>query len=262
MSVPKEPNHFVPRAQLERQFPGKARTVYLELANYLQLFTNAGAAKVIGESSVSYTKLDHVTGVPERIKEFNEDARFIYIMRDPVQRAISHYFNRVRVGREPRSLMSALKKDTQYVDTSNYAMQLTPWIDLFGLHRIKTIVFEDFASDPCLVIQDVYRWLGVDDRFAPPVVVQKQYVAPQQFRQWRFGNELQVFRETRFWQSYGPLFPRRLRDMADLMASKPVVRDRVPTEKARAYLKDLFTPQVKELSLLLGRDFPQWTNLQ
>src|SRR4051794_17663311 len=63
---------------------------------YLELFAGAKNESIIGESSTVYSKIPKFRGVPERIGKFNPEARFIYVMRDPIERTISQYWFRVR----------------------------------------------------------------------------------------------------------------------------------------------------------------------
>ena len=81
MCHPKEPCYFVDPDQLQPEWPELWRRGYWkDEKNYLKLFEGAGNAKIIGEASTDYTKLNLFTGVPERIASFCPDARFVYIM--------------------------------------------------------------------------------------------------------------------------------------------------------------------------------------
>ena len=88
---------------------------------YLELFNASGSRPYVGEASVYYTHLPLATGVADRIFRFNPDARLIYIMRDPVERTISHYWHRVIHNNELRPIALAIKNDRQYCDVSYYA---------------------------------------------------------------------------------------------------------------------------------------------
>src|SRR5207249_5128649 len=48
--------------------------------------------------------------LPARIHAFNPDARLIYLMRDPVERALSHYWYFVADGREDRDVVTAVRR--------------------------------------------------------------------------------------------------------------------------------------------------------
>ena len=90
MSDPKEPSYFAVSSRSKSASPQIATQSYCRSEEeYLRLFENAQGATIIGESSTNYTKLNSFTQVPQRIAAFQPDARFIYIMRDPLERTIS-----------------------------------------------------------------------------------------------------------------------------------------------------------------------------
>ena len=51
-------------------------------------------APVRGESSPSYTAYPRYRGVPERIRRVVPDAKLVYLVRDPVERIVSHFVHR------------------------------------------------------------------------------------------------------------------------------------------------------------------------
>ena len=63
---------------------------------YLRQFSGDGKEKYLGESTTDYTKLPRFKGVARRIAEFNPGAKIMYLLRDPIERTISHYWWRVR----------------------------------------------------------------------------------------------------------------------------------------------------------------------
>ena len=85
MCEPKEPGYFVEQLNLKR---GRGW--------YSKLFHGAEGASIRGESSTEYTKAPMYGGVPQRLAEFNPQAKIIYLMRDPIERSISHYWHMVR----------------------------------------------------------------------------------------------------------------------------------------------------------------------
>ena len=129
---------------------------------YLELFRSAGDATILGEASTNYSKLPIVPGVPERIAAFNPEARFIYLLRDPVERAISHYWHMVRHHAEHRPIAEAVRRDRQFAAFSHYSMQLRPFLERFGRERVAVLIHERLLADPTGVMGGVYRWLGVD----------------------------------------------------------------------------------------------------
>lgn len=263
MCTPKEPNHFVDRAALHALVPTLAGRGYWRTEDYLALFEGAGEAVVIGESSTNYSKLPHAPGVPERIAAFNPEARFIYVMRDPLRRTISHYWHLVRGQIERSDMLDALREDPQYLDVSHYAMQLRPYLELFGRDRVKTVVTEELQADPLGTVQDVFRWLGVDPGFVPPNLEQRVYVTPERFEDARTVAPVRRLRHSRLWGTIAPAVPAALKSAArrHLYRRRPVQIPSVPPAEVVDYLRPILIDRTEELARLLGRDFAAWTTL-
>src|SRR6478752_3812539 len=122
-----------------------APTVTTESA-YASLFVGAGGCRVIGESSTSYLADPEAC---RRIRETAPDARIIIMIRDPVERAISHHLMYVREGWETRSLEQAVDDELREGATWAYAYLRNGWyrddirryLDAFG-DRVLVIVLE------------------------------------------------------------------------------------------------------------------------
>ena len=169
MCEPYEPSYFVDSRHLRRFYPEMwQRGLWRSEERYLELFRPAGDAPISGEASTSYTKLPLAPGVAERIAAFNPDARFIYLLRDPVERAISHYWHMVRYHDEHRLIADAFRRDVQFAAFSHYAMQLRPYLERFGRDRIAVVIHERLIADPAGVMRGLYEWLEVDAAAADP----------------------------------------------------------------------------------------------
>ena len=146
VSSPREPCYFVDPRTLRRVWPYMWAKGYWRSADrYLDLFARAGDATVIAEGSNGYSQEPLCDGVPQRILSFSPEARFIYIMRDPVERTISHYWHNVRFFGEHRPMLAALESDPQYTDTSDYARQLNAYLTHFERGRIYVLTLEALA---------------------------------------------------------------------------------------------------------------------
>jgi hypothetical protein len=264
LSRPKEPCYFVDPEVLHRYWPEMwERGYWRSEAAYLSLFAQAGEATVIGEASTDYAKLPRYQGVPERIAAFAPEARFLYIMRDPVDRTLSHYWHEVEYGRERRPLLEAIRTDPHYREVSHYAMQIAPYLERFGPDRVLALTFEGYKADPAATMRQVYGWLGVDPALVPEEMGEKQNVTPPVVRQTRGLGMLQRFRHSAAWSAVEGLVPKRVREWGRGLADRPVERDaaRQEADQARAYLRPLQHAETEDLSRLLGRDFPEWRTL-
>ena len=143
MCEPKEPCHFVAPEVLATHWPEMWRKGYWRSeTDYLALFPAKPGARYRGESSTDYSKRPLVDGVAERIAAYNPQARFIYIMRDPVERTISHYWHMVELRGEMREPLAAIKEEPHYTEVSHYADQLAPYLERFGRDRLHVLTFE------------------------------------------------------------------------------------------------------------------------
>jgi hypothetical protein len=261
---PEEPSYFVAQEQLQALWPSMWDLGYWRSEEaYLRLFEPGGDVPLLGEASTNYSKIPLATGVPERIARFAPDARFVYIMRDPVERSISHYWHMVRFNGEHRSMFAALQADPRYLSVSNYAMQLTPYLALFGRERVFTLTYEELTQQTESTIRRLYAWLGVD----PMVELPSGYDSPENatpdeiLRHSALGSLVHRLRWSRRIRGLIPHVPSRLRTTAKRILSEKVLRDNVHTSAAIALLRPAQQRQTEELSAMLGRDFPEWVTL-
>jgi hypothetical protein len=262
MCSPKEPCHFVDQRMLRKAWPAMwEQGHWRSVARYLELFANAGDARVIAEASTTYGKAPMFSGVPERILDFNPDARFIYLMRDPVERAISHYWHRVRFWGEHRSIAAAIRSDPQYVDTSHYAMQLGLYLRHVSRERIYILTFEELLANPTGQIRDIYAWLGVNPAFQPNKLDIPANTMPSELDQVRGHGVLESLRRTPLYTKVHPYLPHSIRKVGTQLAVRRVKPVEVPVSAVKEYLRSIQLPQVNELSVLLERKFPEWKSL-
>jgi hypothetical protein len=259
MSEVKEPMFFLDRREQTR--PSDPKGYWNDVALYLDLFAQAGDAKLVGESSTGYTKLPQLTGVPKRIHEFDPKARLIYIMRDPVERTISHYWWRVWKEGETRDFVTAIREDPLYCAFSDYTMQLVPYLETFGPGQVTTTTLEELNSDPQRVLRDLFAWLGVDSSFVPPNLSEQMNTTPRELVQPRRSGWLQYLRNSRLWNAIGPLTPPFVRSFGRLLAERRVNKAAAPRKEVVTFLRPIQREQTRRLSRMLGRDFPEWTTL-
>jgi hypothetical protein len=259
MNRMKEPTFFVHGDELKRVSPGLYEAgIWRDQDRYLRMFEDAGDAVVVGESSTNYSKLPQLTGVAQRIAEFNSAARILYIMRDPVERTISHYWHMVKYHKESRNMLTAVKQEPVYRQVSHYALQLAPFFECFGSDQIMVLTLENLRIDPVATMRDVYVWLGVDPEYKADNLNRPKNVTSAEIRQSRGGDVLRRLRHTRVWRVVAPLVPQKVQAIARRLSERRVDRSRVDTTDVAAYLRPLQQAQTRELTVLLGREFPEW----
>lgn len=146
---------------------------------YASCFANP-SARVLLDASTTYSFLRPrhamddpdapgiTVPVPQRIADLNPEARLIYILRDPVARAVSAYKHRLRHADAPReaiSLSAVLDADPMIELASRYADQIDRYLEVFDIDRFLFIDFKDLTSNPAAVAARAAVHLGID---APP----------------------------------------------------------------------------------------------
>ncbi len=127
---------------------------------YRGLFAGAGEHQVCGEASTTYTRWPHTADAPARIAEMLPGVRLIYIMRNPVDRAYSHYAHHMRL-EVSMTFEEALSRSDIYVDCGLYMDQLERYFRHFERDRVLPLLLEDLRDQPESVLERVQRHIGV-----------------------------------------------------------------------------------------------------
>jgi hypothetical protein len=171
--------------------------------------------------------------VPRRVFETLPGVKLIALLRDPAERAYSHYHHEVRAGRESLSFEEALAAEPErlrgecerlladegyrsynhqcfsYLARGLYADQLARWLELFPRRQLLVIKSEEFRAEPGRVLRQVEEFLGLSAW------------EPREYRKFNPGR-------------YEGMSP-----------------------EAREWLREYFAPHNRRLSELLGASF-QW----
>jgi len=263
MCEPNEPSYFVDPQQLKTIWVEMWERGYWRHENhYLELFGSANGATILGEASTNYTKYPLASGVPEKILEFNPNARFIYILRDPIERTLSHYWHMVRYHAECRPVVEALKRDIQYLAVSHYAMQAAPFLECFGPDRIAILTYESLVCDPAGVTRGLYEWLGLGVEEVDMLgSTQPEHVTPEVVAAARLGGIPRWLRQSPPFRSILRHIPQPIEMALRRVTTQDMHRRGVDVTDAIEFLRPIQLRQTEELTRLLGREFPEWTTL-
>ena len=125
---------------------------------------------VFGERSTDYSKFPYRKVSIGRMTEMNPGMRFIYIVRNPLDRIVSNYFHFLR--HRPAETNPDFNRELQahglYVKLSCYFYQLGHYLKKFPKENFRVILFEDFMVNRSEVLRGVYEFLGVENRHAVP----------------------------------------------------------------------------------------------
>lgn len=167
MCEPKEPTFFSSPFQ-----------VVANPLDYVELFDRAGDARHVGESSHCYLTDPRA---PRAIRAFVPDARFVVVLRDPVERAHSLYCDQRRRGMEwAPTFEAALRLEPRrarsrrfrrrapdalqnflYVGSGRYDEQLARWFGEVGRERFLVLLHEELVAEPGGTVARVHRFLDL-----------------------------------------------------------------------------------------------------
>jgi hypothetical protein len=240
MSDPKEPNFF------------SDDDVYAKgAAWYRSLFAKAPAGSIKGESSTHYTKLPTYPKTVDRLAALIPDAKFVYLMRDPIERLVSHYIHEWSQGAISRPIEAAIGAHPELIDYGRYAYQLEPFVARFGKERMLALLFEEMTAAPQQTLDRVARFLGAGGEVRWRADLEAQNVSAERIR--RFPGYALVVDNPLAAALRRTLAPKSLRERVKAhlqMRERPQLRP----ETIRR-LTDIFEEDLGALSRLLGSPF-------
>lgn len=202
--------------------------------------------------------------VPGRIREICPGARFIIMLRDPVERSYSHYLMARRGFTTPEpatSFAEALRRyedrqakewwrSQRYVEHSFYFAPVRGYIEAFGRDQVLVLLFDELRKNPSELMTRIARHIGVDPRFFAEVDVSED---GNPYHEPRLGA-------VRWGQRIGlnGLLPHSLK-----VAMRPIFFNmkKPPLDKeSRRRLQDLYGPDIDRLEELLGQKIPELRN--
>lgn len=237
MSTPKEPNYFSDDEQYQK---GERW--------YQDLFSAAGEGDLCGESSTHYTKLPDYPHTIERMTAYLEQPKFIYVMRHPIDRLVSHYIHQWTQNVFKCDINEAIDQYEELTAYSCYVRQLTPYFERYGHENVLPVFTESLRINPQKELERVAGFIG----YSQPVFWQdeilEQNVSSQRIRTFKGYNWLIESRIMTFLRRN--MIPEVLRNKVKkglMMTERPEI-DQAHNMKLLA----LFDKDLAELGAMMG----------
>ena len=147
---------------------------------YNEYFLSSNKSQILGEKSVSYLEREDS---PERIKSIVNNVKILIILRNPVTRAISHYYYSKGNGLEKRTLIEAFQTledlspsgefdhismpPFNYLSRGIYTPNVRRYISMFGKENVHIEILENLSRKNPNSLSDIFRFLGIDTDFMP-----------------------------------------------------------------------------------------------
>ncbi len=250
-----------------------------DFEEYAALFAKVGDEKIVGEASAIY--LGHPTAA-HHLRRYVPGAKLIAILRDPAQRAHSHFVHAQRIYAEyersalddtvTRSIADefnqvvdeayrngppepAITDPQVWVRSGFYHQHLTRFQALFPSDQLIVFLYEDLVEDAQALMTSIFHFLAIDDTFTlPSTAAFNASVVPKSRTVFRFFTTRNpVMRYAR------AVAPTRLRDLAMRSRNRLLGGEKPPLDPdQRAKLVAIYHDDIERLQELLGRDLSSW----
>ena len=128
-------------------------------------------AKWAFEASPAYAHRHLYPDVPGRMHALVPEVKLVYLVRDPVERTVSHYVHNYADGRESRSVSEAISEpNSNYVLTSKYFWQLQAFLERYPKEQLHVVESERLMEDPATVVEEVLHFAGISRAWDPAVL--------------------------------------------------------------------------------------------
>lgn len=250
----KEPNYFSISIDSSTLYYNHTR----KKEDYLKLFKHTNNALAIGEASPQYLRDPKA---PNFIHENIPNAKIIIILRNPVERAFSHYLLRFGSGSESLSFKKTMQKALDANEDDDFARriyvagmyseQVQRYVEIFGKSNIKILIFEEFIKDTWNSVKDIITFLGLKEN--PPESVSEvhnTYTEPRNnmFKMLLRNNSVRQVGKTVF-----PFYVQNF--IMKKLISKKGIKQKMTSDE-NTFVRNLYVEDVKKLSKILNRELP------
>ena len=233
-----------------------------DIDEYSERFAEAGPEQLRGEKSSWYLYSETAA---QQIEKYAPDTKCIALLRQPVDRAYSHWSFRVQNGWETLSFRDAIEAEeeriangafwgTHYMCAGRYHEQLRRFYDHLGPDQVRVLWFEELVRDSDAVVRDALSFLGLE----PEATVDTSTVHNEtRFPQFQWLNKLRHSNWVR--RASRRLIPRFARPLVGNLYQWINGGDRPALgPEYRSKLTQRVWADVKRLQRLLDVDLSHW----
>jgi hypothetical protein len=227
---------------------------------YLQLFKNVNSEKAIGEISNGYLFSEVAA---KEIYATYPNAKIIMILRNPVERAYSHYLANVRDGRTTLGFRDEIIDDEKktrkgwcishcYVEMGMYHDQIKRFIDVFPSSQIKIYLNDDLKKSASVVGKDLLSFLQVNLN-ATIDYSKKQNEA----RLPKSAGIIKLITQTGLKRKIFRALPKKMQEKVKPLFFKEGNIPKISKEDHQ-WLLEKYKSDIEKTQNLIGRDLSDW----
>lgn len=203
----------------------------------------------IGESSTHYSKLPTYPNTVDRLAAWSsEDVKFVYVIRNPIDRLISHFVHDWTMNKLKGDINEAIYTYSDLIDYSMYGRQIEPFIERFGKNNVHVLAFERIKQEPDIVVRELGDFLGLKHELKWNHQLDAQNVSSHRVRKIPMQSLLIDSKAATFMRR--AFFPKAFRDWVRSplqMKSRPSL-----SQSSIDYLEEIFIEDFKVFSRVYG----------
>ena len=248
----------------------------LEISRYLNLFEQE--VKIKGESTTSYMYYDNFI---KNVKDnFHQPPKFIFILRNPIDRYISHYNWLKGLGKEKRRIDKIIEEDRyldfkeyndypkQYYQFGLYYKWISRFIENFGKENIKIVTFEKLISERLNILNSCYEFLGVNKMDSVNFIKSNKtnkvifpsmyhFLRKSSIGKMKYTSISKYFVPKKIRTKIKSLMKIAIKNWISIESKKEIMSD-----KQRKILRDKYFEDVMSLKNKLNYDFSEWEDFK
>ena len=263
----KEPDFFTLEGESrERIGPNGTFTMknaITDIDSYKALFNDVTDEVAIGEASTSYL---YSAKAAQRIYHHIPEAKIIAVLRDPVERAYSHFLFSMSNGREPiHDFAKTLQEEDKRIAAGwsfqwhhkhrgFYYTQLQHYYSLFNAEKVRVYLYDDLVSKTNELIQDIFEFLDVDSTFIPNT--SKKHNSTLVPKNQALNNLLN--RQNPLKDTLKHFIPNTIRRQLSDSLKKKNLGKPILSKIIRKQLIEEYQDDILKLQNLINRDLSKW----
>lgn len=248
----------------------------IEISNYKSLFTNKYVLN--GESSTAY--MFHDSFIKNIKKNYKTFPKFIFILRNPIDRYQSH-FNWIKgLGLEKKNIDNSISEGCVfnfkeyedypkfYFEFGFYQMWIMRFVLNFGKQNIKLITLEDLINNKISILNSCYEFLGVNK------IRDVNEIRSNRTKKIMFPTIFHFLRRSisqrmNYTKIFKYVIPSRIRFMIKQILKKIInnwisydLKTNIMSVHNREKLKQLYFDDVKKLKSTFKEEFSMWKDFE
>lgn len=158
----KEPGYFLPFKTMQAYYQNK--NILLKNEKHFfehHLLKGYNGEEYFGESSTFYTTKQWGTlALVKKIKAYNPNMKFIYLVRNRIDRIISHYYHE-KVKHPNLAFQQFINTNKETFEICKYYQRLQPFLEVFGAKNIYIIYFKELVCNTKNTLKKIHTFLNV-----------------------------------------------------------------------------------------------------